>query len=373
MADDLKRNTRKRKLSEVDDQIELRSISDGKSEDEEQFHEVHDTRSCKSSNKDYDSSCESKSSKSSEDETEGTQDGNVKNQNSANTSGMMDLDKLEIQWAKKLQKKTVEKLQYCPEDFITDESDYKESSQDVDSNCESDDDNGSGSDSETVSTDGKDPVYDREKEDVEEYGNNGKFSEEENTDENKSGSDMECKEGSNKFQTVKPNVIQSQRSTKQSRILKFPLDDEESKYQYSDDTNEMSEVDNELKNLDVSQKEPKEPKKRKPTSKKIVLRKTYAYDPDFPVPEKVTVDYYGDLMIPMDLRKYEYEKDVTTYWKVTGWERIDDFRYMYTLSVEPQLSRLKPGHWIRFAKIMQALGSKQDNKKCSDHVNIIIQ
>ena len=95
-----------------------------------------------------------------------------------------------------------------------------------------------------------------------------------------------------------------------------------------------------------------------------------AYDPSYIVPESVTVDYYGNLILPGDLHHFNYELDADTYDDVTGWERIDDFRYLFCLSVEPILSRQKSGRWIRFAKVMKALGSDKTNSNCSDHVNI---
>ena len=50
-----------------------------------------------------------------------------------------------------------------------------------------------------------------------------------------------------------------------------------------------------------------------------------AYDKDYVVPEEVTVDYYGTLRLPVELRYFDYEHDTNSYHPLTGWERLDDF------------------------------------------------
>ena len=60
--------------------------------------------------------------------------------------------------------------------------------------------------------------------------------------------------------------------------------------------------------------------------RKILLRMNKAvYNPNYEVQESVQVDYYGTLRLPTELRFSEYEDDIMSFKKVTGWDCIDNF------------------------------------------------
>ena len=89
------------------------------------------------------------------------------------------------------------------------------------------------------------------------------------------------------------------------------------------------------------------------------------------IPQFITVDHYGKLHVPASLCFYHLDEDCNSFRPVTGWARVDDFKYLFTLSIEPLKSRCdRNGRWIRFATVMRKLGSKKDNKKCQGHVRI---
>ena len=229
----------------------------------------------------------------------------------------IDLDQLQIQWEKKVREDPLKDIEYRTQDFITDESDEEEViPSEEDSSDVSPSEIERGSRTESIS------------------------SSDEEINENES-------EGNQSMQEEQKLISETDGSNKEVECME--ISQTRSHHSTEQDTHE---------------------RRHRGRTSKIARRS--AYDPEFDVPETVTVDYYGVLRIPGELRSFDYEADATSFRRVTGWERIDDFRYMFCLSVEPPLSRAKGGRWIRFAKIMESLGSDRTNQNCFDHVSILL-
>ena len=156
-------------------------------------------------------------------------------------------------------------------------------------------------------------------------------------------------------------VNNDSRNTEDDAMWQYIVNDEDDM-----EPNSMDEDDETLNSTSAKRSKKKELGKQTRRGRKVRC----AFDRDYTVPPEVTIDYYGTLRIPKDLMYFDYELDSRSYEAVTGWDRIDDFHYLFCLSVEPALSKSKSGRWVRFAKIMKALGSRRDNQMCADHVNL---